>query len=532
MEAIFRCESIPQLLQTFERSGTKSRTLESMMRSIQGDKLDSGFELQILQKLDEKPWRINTISDLDAEFQIIKNQYKAKIILEEEARRRFACELAKYLHRDYLLNFDEQAIFSPQSEPYAFYTYIRENDLWQNLLTENLSPAETETEQMPPPIAGPRDNEQILKPEKTKGVTLLDFFYWTFLIFGAWLLLSIVLGLLTENRRFTNPTTQQIMEVLLMPYRGLLRLWNSPQLREGFGGTQKPNTGRYGTPVSEEELQNLTKEQIQARQKAEQPPRTSPEATPETPAPQKVQQLEQKLAELTSRMGQLSTKTDTPASGTPDEITELREDLQRTQVQLDKIGLRLEKLDQKLTGLDQQILSKAAVIEIVQAHTGGGTTRQEETPPTPPPDTPSGKVKPGLQIDLDPQAESTTEVPDDTLELTPIPGKQQQIWYASSPQKGLFYGRRLEDKFMPRQTVYKITVDAYDPNRATFTLVEDEDTIRLALNIPDSYIAPAMDLKGEGKVSESRDIGPIEAGLLEKEGENWKIVKKGVLHYR
>ena len=127
--------------------------------------------------------------------------------------------------------------------------------------------------------------------------------------------------------------------------------------------------------------------------------------------------------------------------------------------------------------------------------------------------------------------ELPTAPEEDTLELSPTPSKGQLVWYASSPQKGLFYGRRLERSFLSRQTVYKITIDAYDPNRATFSLVDDEDTVRLALNIPDSYIAPGMELRGEGKLSESRDIGPIEPGMLEKEGDNWRIVKKGIVHY-
>jgi hypothetical protein len=62
-------------------------------------------------------------------------------------------------------------------------------------------------------------------------------------------------------------------------------------------------------------------------------------------------------------------------------------------------------------------------------------------------------------------------------------------------------------------------------------MVTHEPTIRLALNIMDSYILPAMDLSGPGNIMEATEIGPVEEGELKKVDEDWHIVRKGVLHY-
>ncbi len=59
--ALFTCESITQLTQTFEWSGTKSSALQSMMRSISREDLTTGFEAQIINELSKRPWRQNTI---------------------------------------------------------------------------------------------------------------------------------------------------------------------------------------------------------------------------------------------------------------------------------------------------------------------------------------------------------------------------------------------------------------------------------------------------------------------------------------
>ena len=166
-------------------------------------------------------------------------------------------------------------------------------------------------------------------------------------------------------------------------------------------------------------------------------------------------------------------------------------------------------------------------------------------PPQKAPESPN-LFSPGLSTDVTAADQNTEpepsvdvpEVPEEqatTLDLDPVINKAPApvlTWFASSPQKGLFYGRRLERDFLAKQTVYKITIDKEDPTKASFTLVDDEPTIRLAMNIPDSYILPAMELHGPGKIAEAKQIGPVEPGALIKEGDNWRIVRKGILHYQ
>lgn len=520
VKRLFECQSITQLTQTFEVAGTKSNTLESMMRSIQRDNLDSGFEGQILKKLAERPWRSTTIDDLDAEFQIIKGQFKAKIILEEEARRRFACELAKFLQRDYLLNFDKEAIFSPESKPFEFYTYVREKKLWRNLLeTDGSSTLDTETT---PPITqpGPRNNERIVQPKKSNGLTLLNLIYWSFIIIGVWLLISILLGLLTQDRRFTNPSTQQLMEVLLLPYKFLLPFIKLPKIGNEVPENPTPKSNSFGHTIPKENLQNIVSTPIQPVAENVKVPEQSPEDK------NRIYELEQQVAKL------IQQKAPAPQESPNLEVQELKNDIQQLSLQMSSLVKQIERLKQSNRPSDTPKIDQAVIAQMVQKE----INRRAQQDPEPDDEKPIPDFQPSVEedkpvsIEFDTPAAATDD-PEERLELNPIPSTQKLVWYASSPQKGLFYGRRLEAGFVARQTVYKITVDAYDPNRATFTLVDDDDTIRLALNIPDSYIAPAMELRGDGKISDSREIGPIEAGLLQKDGDNWLIVKKGILHY-
>jgi len=520
VKSLFECQSISQLTQTFETAGTKSNALESMMRSIQRDNLDSGFEIQILKKLAERPWRTNTIGDLDAEFQIIKGQFKAKIILEEEARRRFACELAKFLHRDYLQNFDKEAIFSPQSKPFEFYTFVRDKRLWRNLLEED-DPSLLNTETTPPTSQpNPRSNDQLIQPKKSNGLLILNLFYWSFIIVGVWLIISLLLGFLTKDRRFTNPTTQQLMEILLLPYKLIMPLIKMPKLEQKMPENPPLPKNTFGETIPKENMEHIISTPISV-------PSAKQIVKEQEPSPEnqnRILELEQQVAKLVQ---QKSVSTD---EATPLELNTLKNDIQQLSLQMNTLAQQIERLKQNDSSSTPK-LDEAALALLIRKELDQRERQNIQPIEKPSSQAPPQNTEEDSPVSIEFDTDAPADTPEERLELNPIPTTQQLVWYASSPQKGLFYGRRLEPGFVPRQTVYKITVDAYDPNRATFTLVDDEDTIRLALNIPDSYIAPAMELRGDGKISDSRDIGPIEAGLLQKDGDNWLIVKKGILHY-
>lgn len=566
---LFRCEDIPQLLQTFTWSGTRSTTLQSMMRSIQNESFNSNFEGQIIAELQKKPWRNNSIKELEAEFQVIKGQYKAELISESEARLRMACELSKYLHLDYLQNFDRANIFSSQSTPYAFYSYVRENGLWQNLTRPELDSDPDSDQELSPPnksIESRPLNEDSFPPttpSNTPKIDVLTILYWLFLLLIGWIILSVISGYLLKNQRFTQPTTRRIFNILLWPFHLIqpLLIERPPGEKKFFGLNQRA----YGHPLSEEQLKLMIDHRIAETEK-EQPQSEAKQAKkeriealeaqlnrleqdlqkPETPKTDfkeastdlsaldtlkvKVEQLGQKLDALSAQLNaqqEKIQKQEQDESFAEMEITKFRKILQE---ELGKYKLDIEA---KLLDLSQRDVSPSEDLE----------TEEEEAPIT----QEESIHSPGLNLEIESpdeevekeneqgeEEEEDSNAASDQLELTPLSADElprQFIYYASSPQQGVFKAERLEQGFIPKQTVYKITVDKADPEKASYTMVTHEPTIRLALNILDSYVLPAMELKGPGDIMEATDIGPVQAGELKKVDKDWHIVKKGVLHF-
>ena len=532
VEAIFRCESIPQLIETFDWSGTRSAILQSMMRSIQNESLNSGFERQIIQELQKKPWRINTIKQLEAEFQVIKGQYNAELISEADARLRMACEFSKYLHRDYLENFDRASIFSTQSVPFAFYTYVRENELWQNLTNPDLDPENTYVEESTTPnkLNTEEEGRPVFPPSESgnTGIDTLTLLYWLFLILIGWIILSVITGSLLKNQRFTNPITRQIFNILLWPFRLIqpLLVERPPGEKKFFGLSQRT----YGNPLSEEQLKLMIDNRISETEKSEAP------AEEMSTRENRIDALEEQLRRLEQEQ---STPTwEKPKNEVPTTDTSALESLQN---KVDQLSQQLDTLSQQLNTQQQKLEDhQRDQSQTSQDLNDFRKLLQEEL----------GKHKKDIDNKLlqlsktiaaqaddfeDDEEEEDSSAASDQLELTPLPAKDspptQYIYYASSPQRGVFRGQRLEPGFIPKQTVYKITVDKDNPEKASYTMVTHEPTIRLALNIMDSYIIPAMDLSGPGNIMEATEIGPVEEGKLKKVDKDWHIVRKGVLHY-
>ncbi|MEO0340211.1 MAG: hypothetical protein AAF242_13495 [Bacteroidota bacterium] len=567
VDSEFECASISELLQTFELSGTKSTALVSMMRSIGRDPIDSGFDQQIITELAKRPWRIESIKNLEADFLVILGQFNARIIDEDATRQRLACELAKYLHKDYLINFDRESIFSPPSQAFKFYTGIREQGLWRNLIDEETGEM-AEPEQSTPSFDfleedSNNDETPTIVPEAEKGLSFLTFLYYLVLGIGAWILLSLLLGIVIGDQRFKNPTTQQIASFILIPFQ-LIRPVLTANSTRTTGSIRELKPKNYATEISEEQIKRFIDERVIATQ-ANQITSTT-EGSPIHPELDRIQELELAVAAL-QKGGDLSNNVTLPIGDNEDiaglmdqlqfkiEMLEkkldlFRSDLDRLQeawgsgqtgagAQLDLAPIR-KLITQELADYDLALDKRIKALE-----EKGKSTIDKSKPTSPiasiPTESPGLSIPPTTtplpqQIEFEIQKEKEEE--EDFLELPTLPKKDspiatptQYIWYASSPQKGLFYGRRLETGFVAKQTVYKIIIDKAKPKQATFTLVDDEATVRLAMNIPDSYILPAMELHGPGKLAEAQEIGPVEPGKLEKEGENWRIVKKGVLHY-
>lgn len=125
--------------------------------------------------------------------------------------------------------------------------------------------------------------------------------------------------------------------------------------------------------------------------------------------------------------------------------------------------------------------------------------------------------------------EATEEVAP-LIEATEEPSEQalSRTWYSVVPKNGIFFGRQLEETFKPREHIYRIEV--LDEERAYYYLVDDSATRQHAFNIPDSYILPAMELEGTGRLAEAAQID-VQRGRLVKAGNNWQIEEKAVLNY-
>lgn len=103
-----------------------------------------------------------------------------------------------------------------------------------------------------------------------------------------------------------------------------------------------------------------------------------------------------------------------------------------------------------------------------------------------------------------------------------------QTMYAVAPKNGIFFMRQLSPSFKAREHIYRIEV--LDEARAYYYLVDDSATRQHAFNIPDSYILPAMELEGTGRLAEASQV-EVQRGSLVKAGQNWQIEEKAVLNY-
>lgn len=103
-----------------------------------------------------------------------------------------------------------------------------------------------------------------------------------------------------------------------------------------------------------------------------------------------------------------------------------------------------------------------------------------------------------------------------------------RTFYTVAPKNGVFFVRQLVANFKPREHIYRIEV--LDEDHAYYYLVEDTATRQHAFNIPDSYILPAMELEGTGRLAEASQI-EVQRGTLKRAGNNWQIEEKAVLNY-
>ncbi len=106
--------------------------------------------------------------------------------------------------------------------------------------------------------------------------------------------------------------------------------------------------------------------------------------------------------------------------------------------------------------------------------------------------------------------------------------KYTDHFFAAAPINEYFYGRSLSNDFRPKEHIYKILV--IDGNSADYTLTDNKESQKYAFNIPQDYIQPAMEMKGNGRLQDATKI-KVEKGKLTKEGDNWRITQKAIIEY-
>lgn len=100
----------------------------------------------------------------------------------------------------------------------------------------------------------------------------------------------------------------------------------------------------------------------------------------------------------------------------------------------------------------------------------------------------------------------------------------QKVWYADIPVNNTFLGPRIYAHFIPRKTFYRIIPDEQESMSATLDLVSDSDTLMVAFNVPDSYLA-ACEIRGVGVLSYDRMKGR-RPGRVVRDGGNWVVVER------
>ena len=101
-------------------------------------------------------------------------------------------------------------------------------------------------------------------------------------------------------------------------------------------------------------------------------------------------------------------------------------------------------------------------------------------------------------------------------------------FFSVAPKNDLFFQRQFSETFNSREHIYRIEI--VDEDMAFYYLVDDEATRKHAFNIPDSYILPAMEVDGNGRLADAKKITTTR-GQLKKAGNNWQIEEKAVLQY-
>ena len=91
---------------------------------------------------------------------------------------------------------------------------------------------------------------------------------------------------------------------------------------------------------------------------------------------------------------------------------------------------------------------------------------------------------------------------------------------------GVFPQSKLSTEFIPRKNFYRIVLDSESATIGNLFLVEDNDTLSIALNAPDTYLT-ACEFRTIDK--HNFDRSRIQPGEVEWDGKNWRVSNRIVI---
>lgn len=127
--------------------------------------------------------------------------------------------------------------------------------------------------------------------------------------------------------------------------------------------------------------------------------------------------------------------------------------------------------------------------------------------------------------------ESDTAISEDTIasQATLTGG---EICYAPAPKAGYFAAADISAEAQPQNSVYQLYIHADNPMLASFSIVEDDEIRRMVLADSVTHLMPAMVLDGIGDIAKATELYVAEIGEAERDGDNWRITRKGVVEYQ
>lgn len=105
-----------------------------------------------------------------------------------------------------------------------------------------------------------------------------------------------------------------------------------------------------------------------------------------------------------------------------------------------------------------------------------------------------------------------------------------KVYYFSTPQPdGTFNDNNKSEIFMPTSSMYKFTL--LSNNKANFEFINDESTLRDAINYPDSYLLPVCRAENTRNIKATKITTIGRGGIAELSNGKWNVTEKAAIRY-